>query len=153
MDYSPLVWGPSGWALMHLLAERSRHQNREYALKLHRFYTLLGEMLPCSKCRLNYQDHLKTMPIPKTADRNHFVRWVYELHRRVNLSRGIETSPDYALIRDLWMERALKTKNPYKEFDLNTFLNMLERGRHREFWSLLDTLLPIKGKNMCGMCL
>lgn len=121
MDYSPSIWGPSGWALMHLLAEKSREQREDYAIKLHRFYTLLGEMLPCHKCRVNYQEHIKLLPIPQTADRNRFVRWVYELHRRVNLSRSVQTSPNYSVIRDLWHERSLNTENPYKEYDLNTF--------------------------------
>jgi hypothetical protein len=134
---------------MHLLAERSRH-SPEMASKLHRFFMLLQEMLPCGRCRANYKDHLNQLPIPKTATRNRFVRWVYELHRRVNLSRGIQTSPDYGVIRDLWHKRALTVKDPYKEYDLNTFLNVLERGRHREFWSLLEELLPITHKKNCS---
>lgn len=144
MDYNTSLWGSSGWALIHLLAEKSRHQKSDYAVKLHRFYTLLGDMLPCQKCRTNYKEHLKLLPIPTTASRNRFVRWAYQLHHRVNLSRGIQSSPDYHVIRDMWQKRYLSMKDPYKEFDLNSFLNVLERGRHREFWSLLDQLLPIQ---------
>lgn len=144
MDYNPSIWGSSGWALMHLLAEKSRHESFEYAHKLNRFYTLLGDMLPCHKCRINYKEHIKLLPIPTISKGNRFVRWVYHLHHSVNLSRGIQSSPDYHVIRDMWHQRYLTMKEPYREFDLNNFLNVLEHGRHREFWSLLDQLLPIQ---------
>jgi len=142
MNYQPSTWGPSAWALMHILAEKSRSQNEVFAKQFARWLYLLKDLLPCERCRVNYLEHLNIIPIPVSGKRNHFVSWVYKLHKRVNESRNIKKNPSYASVRDLWHKIYMEVKDPYETYGFWSFLNLLKGTHLNEFMSLLKIMLP-----------
>lgn len=80
----PKFWGPYAWKLLHYMSFRLNKQG-----DIERFYSSIQYLLPCSKCRKNYREHLLNLPIPK----KNYDKWVYDLHNRVNTSLNVEIKP------------------------------------------------------------
>lgn len=90
----PKVWGPYGWKLLHYMSFRLDKQN-----EIEKFYGSLKFLLPCSKCRRNFAEHLTHLPIP-TKD---YGKWVYNLHNRVNdYLAVISKPPKFGEVKDMY---------------------------------------------------
>ena len=86
----PGIWGPSMWFVVHLVAinypVQPSHADRKIAQD---FYERLGHILPCHTCRMNYQRHLRELPLtPHLDTRNTLVEWTIHLHNKVNQETG-----------------------------------------------------------------
>jgi hypothetical protein len=77
----PKAWGPGGWALIHLTARMADHESgsrgREIATRM---YKSLRFILPCSKCRKNFTEHMVNIPIPEQD----LTKWAYLIHKRIS---------------------------------------------------------------------
>jgi len=71
MGIDTRFWGPSGWDLYHRIAEHSAHP--ENVLKR------MGEVLPCKFCRKSTIQYIREQPYDGKP-----VRWLYDIHNRVN---------------------------------------------------------------------
>ncbi len=88
---APSVWGPQFWNVMHLVAlgypsaptESDRGQYKQ-------FYETFGHVVPCRKCRVAYQEHVKALPLTmqvlNTPDS--LFAWTVQVHNAVNASTG-----------------------------------------------------------------
>jgi hypothetical protein len=70
MDVS--FWGPSGWQLLHLIAE-------EGGLYAKGTLDIMPFILPCKYCRASAQEFWK-----KSKPRGDLQRWLYNFHNKVN---------------------------------------------------------------------
>ncbi len=70
-------WGPSGWSLLHLMAEGG--YPTEDARK---FWLLLPYVLPCKFCRQSLTHYYKKYPIPIRG--NDLPKWLWSIHNCVN---------------------------------------------------------------------
>lgn len=68
-------WGPSGWRLLHLIAQGGRGP-------LKSFFETLPFVLPCKYCRQNLAEHIAQDPVP--SDSAAFPRWLWKIHNAVN---------------------------------------------------------------------
>lgn len=111
MGIDPKVWGPSAWNLIHTIAFRVASQNDtvSYNMAKHIYYSFLY-ILPCDKCRKNYDQHIIHLPIPESTEE--LPRWTYALHKRVS---GDNYS--WAAAKQRWSGR---------EVDLNNFRTFLD---------------------------
>lgn len=95
----PSYWGPAGWRILHRLAYT--FQDREDA---RRFYTsALQTLLPCPRCRYNFQQHVDATPFPRSVVG--VGKWVYNVHHRVNEGKGgaaLKEEPSYAAARRMY---------------------------------------------------
>ena len=80
-------WGPSGWQLLHLIAEGSPSPGRTLAL--------LSRILPCKFCRESTSSFASEHPLTKSANAG---RWLYEIHRRVNHKLKTQADKDPSVI-------------------------------------------------------
>jgi hypothetical protein len=76
---NPKRWGPSAWRLMEAVAiDRVATPGDKK-----QFYKLIGDVLPCAKCRKSYRQFIKELPVnidsPKAT-----LYWLYQIHNRVN---------------------------------------------------------------------
>lgn len=82
----PKIWGKHIWNTVHLVAlgfpdnptsdERKRYES---------FFISLGQVLPCPKCRVNYEHHLKELPINfYLQDGKTLFAWTVQIHNMVN---------------------------------------------------------------------
>lgn len=83
MGIDPKTWGPIAWTLIHTVSFNISTAT-EMRMAKHMLYSFL-HILPCDKCRKNFDTHLVTLPIP--SDPTHFGRWSYDLHKRITPSK------------------------------------------------------------------
>lgn len=82
------AFGPPTWASMILIAmgypktNPSLHKQKLYK----RYFTCIGEVLPCNICRISYRKFIKSCPISKDvlSGRRKLVFWIFKIHNLVN---------------------------------------------------------------------
>lgn len=80
-------WGPSGWRLLHLIAQAGRGP-------LPAFFESLPYVLPCKFCRKSLSEYIEEDPIP--SKKGDFPKWLWRIHNAVNAKlrrQGILKSP------------------------------------------------------------
>lgn len=80
MGIDPKIWGSSAWTLIHSTAFNAATQEDQRVAK-HMYYSFL-HILPCEKCRKNYDTHLVKLPVPDSV--NELANWSYTIHRRIS---------------------------------------------------------------------
>ena len=88
-NIKPDIWGPHLWRFLHYLSlsypENPTDEEKEIMLN---FLESLQEILPCEKCRYNFNKHLDNLDM-KVLDNNiNFIKWVYNVHNEVNRDTG-----------------------------------------------------------------
>lgn len=86
----PSYWGPYFWKVIHITAMNYPSVPTSEDKEIYRkFYILLGDILPCSKCSKNYKRHLTTIPIEYFLKNNEeLFKWTIHLHNIVNKELG-----------------------------------------------------------------
>ena len=123
-------WGPSGWALLHLIAsDPSIHESKKRVDATRRWFELLPFVLPCKYCRASLSDYYKAQPLTEEAiaTPDTFSRWLYDIHNRVNnklRGQGLltTTNPAWPTIRDRYkkQQRDLCESSPFLGWDFMT---------------------------------
>ncbi len=83
----PTYWGPHAWKFLHSITESYPiHPTEEYKSKTKIFFTILGDMLPCPSCRLNYKNHLIKLPLTDKIlnSKDKLSNWLIDIHNEVN---------------------------------------------------------------------
>uniref|UniRef100_A0A6C0CKN7 thiol oxidase n=1 Tax=viral metagenome TaxID=1070528 RepID=A0A6C0CKN7_9ZZZZ len=86
------IWGPAAWRFLHIVTfgypERIDKKNAEHVdrmLATKRFFTDLGEVLPCIFCRKSWKEFLVRLPIDDFLEsRQKLSFWLYTMHNFVN---------------------------------------------------------------------
>ena len=87
--FSPELWGPSMWFMVHLIAATypdnpSAADKASYAA----FFKSLQNVLPCPGCAKGYQTIISTEPTKLNArvfgSREALFKWTVDVHNRVN---------------------------------------------------------------------
>ena len=90
-------WGPPGWVFMHSIAE-NYDPTIHNAKIFKRFFTDIGDVLPCVHCRESYQKFIKELPIdPYLKTAGGLGQWLYLIHNKVNKKlrdQGYPIAPD-----------------------------------------------------------
>ncbi len=113
-------WGPSGWKLLHLIAEADTLGGR----KINRtFWESLPYVLPCKFCRASLTEYYEAHPIPtQPADMG---EWLYTIHNCVNdklrsQGQNLPPNPPYQAVsmhyRELLIRDCTETVFPGWEF-------------------------------------
>ncbi len=112
-------WGPSGWKMLHLIAEMSPEIIPSGIQKIyHKFFTNFQYLLPCKYCRKSFAKYITSLPIDNYLNsRNDLTKWIYLIHNKVNnklRKQGYCTSPnpDYKIIKDTYQNLAISLKEP-----------------------------------------
>ncbi len=87
--FSPELWGPSMWFMVHLVAatypEQPTARDREHYAA---FFKSLQHVLPCTGCRKGYEIIISTEPTQLTSrvfnSRPALFKWTVDVHNRVN---------------------------------------------------------------------
>ena len=93
-------WGPSGWRLLHLIAENETiHGRNGNSLE---FWTVLPYILPCKFCRTSLTTYYEKYPIPR--DNQKMSHWLYKIHNCVNdklreQGQNIPHPPPYSAVK------------------------------------------------------
>lgn len=99
--FSPDLWGPSMWFMMHLVAATypdapTSADKANYMA----FYKSLQHILPCMGCRMGYQGYIVSEPTKLTlrtmGSRESLFKWTVDVHNRVNAKLHKPVQTDYA---------------------------------------------------------
>ena len=105
-NISPGVWGEAGWIFLRNIAkgypDKPTPLDKE---RYKKYFEMVGEVLPCSRCRQNYKQHWKEIPITNYLnDKNSLYKWV-------SIIKG-KTSKSVPIIKNkLIQERIMRIKN------------------------------------------
>jgi hypothetical protein len=83
-------WGPSGWRLLHLVAEGGFPTEDARLMWLY-----LPYVLPCKFCRASLSEYYKKYPVPTKGDQ--LPKWLWQIHNCVNAKlrlQGLPTAED-----------------------------------------------------------
>jgi hypothetical protein len=104
-NINPLLWGPHLWKFMHYLT-LSYPDNPDIAEqnKFRNFFMMIGQYLPCEKCRVNYKTNIQTLPLTDVvlSSRNNLIKWLFDLHNIVNKETG-KTQITYDKFNDIYI--------------------------------------------------
>jgi uncharacterized protein YbaR (Trm112 family) len=84
------IWGPSAWKFIHSVAlnyplEPTIIDKQHYRL----FFEYLMHVLPCPKCKHNYEKEFNLLPIDSALEnREALVYWTIDIHNSVNKRLG-----------------------------------------------------------------
>ena len=97
------IWGPPMWHVLHTISfnypvEPTKQDKENYK----EFIGTLKHVLPCGKCRANFVDNLKVVPLreKELSSRDAFSRWMYRLHEHINDMLGKKSGLDYESVRE-----------------------------------------------------
>ena len=87
----PSVWGKDLWRSLHRITYAyPDNPSSEDQQNANIFFSTIGNLLPCEKCRLNYKKHLKKYPINDNvlANRDSLMNWLIDIHNETNKILG-----------------------------------------------------------------
>jgi hypothetical protein len=96
MALNPAYWGPIFWEVMYLSSAGYSIKptiNEKIGFKM--FYDSLRYVLPCVKCRVEYDNYLKNNPLNENdmSTRDNLFKWVYNVHKSVSTRLEKKTIP------------------------------------------------------------
>lgn len=130
-------WGPSGWALLHLIAATPIEPRRRAKVK--EWFELLEYVLPCKYCRASFHDYMVLDPfsLATVADPDAFGHWLYDIHNRVNAKlkgQGLLTQadPTWPAVKAKYaaLSRGLCQTTPLLGWDFLTSIAFTTPGAH-----------------------
>jgi hypothetical protein len=79
------LWGPPTWVLFHSIAFSLKEGKIEEDKKteLRKFYSSLAVLLPCSFCRVTYNELCDIYKVQLNT-RKDLILWTYHIHNMVN---------------------------------------------------------------------
>lgn len=85
-NYNPKIWGPYAWFYHDtiILSYPDDPTNEDKEIYRNHFSNIY-KTLPCQKCEINYQTHLKELPLTDEilSDRTKLIRWWISIHNSV----------------------------------------------------------------------
>ena len=97
------VWGPGAWHFLHTISFNYPVNPTKEDKKHYRDFILsFQHVLPCGKCRDNFKDNLKKLPLTMKAMKNRatFSRYVYDLHEHINKMLGKKSGLTFCQVKD-----------------------------------------------------
>jgi hypothetical protein len=93
-NLGPESWGPHAWKFIHIVAlaypvKPTLEDKQNYK----RFYTTIGDIIPCAHCREHYKENLIKNPITDDIlmNRKKLLNWTIDIHNEVNKLTGKNT--------------------------------------------------------------
>ena len=88
-NIKPDLWGPHLWRFLHYLSLSypSNPTDEEKEIMLN-FLESLQEILPCEKCRYNFNKHLDNLDMNALNNNENFIKWLFNVHNDVNKSNN-----------------------------------------------------------------
>ena len=81
-------WGPHGWKFIHYITLGypklpSKEDKKNFKL----FFELIKDIVPCSICQYNYENHLKIYPLTDNILSNRFkmMKWGIDMHNAIEM--------------------------------------------------------------------
>lgn len=96
------VWGAPAWRFLHSVTFNYPDNPDTSTQELYRrFFSIVGDVLPCKICRQHYKEHTAANVLPiRLESRRALVEWMIDVHNRANESTGKRKHSYEEVIRD-----------------------------------------------------
>ena len=116
-NFEPKIWGPHAWFFLETITMSYPENPSEEQIKNFKtFFYTLQFIIPCNKCRVNYNKHLQIYPLSDHVLRNrdNLFKWIVNMHNAVdpNKTRTLKETYDY-YISQYSGEESSKINNKY----------------------------------------
>lgn len=95
MPFTPDVWGPAFWTVIHIVAYYLDHlyvnNPEETKRKWTNFLNSITDVVPCSKCEFHFKKFQKDNPVPMQSNGRsnpQFLIWTVKAHNAVRSRNG-----------------------------------------------------------------
>lgn len=86
-NFEPKIWGNHAWFFLETVCMAyPTNPSKSMKSSAKKFFLSLKDLIPCEKCRNNYELHLKKFPLnDKTlSSRDNLFVWIVNIHNSVN---------------------------------------------------------------------
>lgn len=86
-NFDPTIWGPKAWFFLESITMAyPTNPTDEDKKNTKLFFYTLQFVIPCEKCRNNYNKHLKIYPLSKEVleNRDNLFKWIVNMHNSVD---------------------------------------------------------------------
>jgi hypothetical protein len=114
-----MLWGKHYWYTFHITALGFPEElTSEIRASYRQFYNNFGKILPCQKCRGNYQRHLEELPVDSYLfDRNSLFAWTVMFHNVVNKELGKDKHWSVDEAKEFYKSGKYSVKSDSKNMD------------------------------------
>jgi len=84
----PSIWGNDAWNFLeHIVSAYPTNPTNIDKQNMKNFFTYLGLVLPCEKCRYNYKTHLNNVPMNAAvlSSKDNLFNWLTQIHNKINV--------------------------------------------------------------------
>lgn len=111
------IWGPSMWHSLHTISF-NYPVNPTYCEKINyrKFILSLKHVLPCGKCRDNFRNNLKQLPLKMSnmQSRYTFSKYIYDLHEVINKMLNKKSCLSYDDVRNRYEHFRARCNRTFK---------------------------------------
>lgn len=86
-NIDPALWGADMWNVLHYITfSYPENPSKNEIENMRIFFTNIGKVLPCEKCRYHYGLNLQKFPLSDTvlSSRYKLISWLVDVHNDVN---------------------------------------------------------------------
>jgi hypothetical protein len=108
------IWGPKAWFFLDsVILSYPLNPSYDDKKNFKDFYSLLGEMLPCAKCRVHYTEFKNKFPLTDEilSNKNKLINWFLKLHNNIRLKFQEKT--------EITLQDYYEYYSKYAELDIN----------------------------------
>jgi hypothetical protein len=88
-NIDPNLWGSSLWTFLHYLSlSYPEDPTTDEQELVYNYLSSMQKIIPCEKCRKNFNKHLDSMEVEVLLTRDNLVRWLFNVHNLVNADTG-----------------------------------------------------------------
>lgn len=88
---NPNIWGPHAWFFLHSITlAYPECPSKDDKVNTKNFFYSLRNILPCTKCKINYQKHIEKNPLTNNilCSKKKLIKWLIDIHNYVNKMKG-----------------------------------------------------------------
>ena len=86
-NFDPTIWGPKAWFFLETITMAyPTNPSEDDKKNTKSFFYTLQFVIPCEKCRNNYNKHLKINPLSDEvlSNRDNLFKWIVDMHNLVD---------------------------------------------------------------------
>lgn len=97
-NFDPNIWGPHAWFFIETITMAyPLHPTNDDKSNFKSFFYMLQFVIPCDKCRINYNKHLSQYPLTDSIlqNRDNMFKWIVTMHNAVDSNKTKTTKETY----------------------------------------------------------
>lgn len=117
-NFEPKIWGNHAWFFLETVCMAyPTNPSKSMKSSAKKFFLSLKDLIPCEKCRNNYELHLKKYPLnDKTlSSRDNLFVWIVNIHNSVNPKNTHSYDETFKYYLEKYNYKSTNTKKSIKK--------------------------------------